>query len=337
MIFGFVTLFIISIAAFAVSAVSGGGAGLIMMPVLGLLLTADHVPAALSIGTAVSSMSRIALFFQTIQWQIVLRFVPLALPAAWAGILLLKHIQPAYLDFFLGLFLLSNLPLMLRRRKSEDKISEPPSITWLPVIGALAGFISGFTGAVGLLFNGFYHRLGLRKEEIVATRAADDILLHLVKVGLYTFYGLVDQNTVAAGIIVAVAALASSFIMKASLHLIPDHLFRQIGHSAAVIAGIAMISLAGSQITSQNHIEFHFIQNNKQVELAVDWKQHQLSIELESPTELEISHILKSQDASVERIASVLHFSPTRGLYVTHLEKNFFNLSLFKGEAKSTV
>ena len=125
--------------------------------------------------------------------------------------------------------------------------------------------------------------------------------------------------------------------MKASLHLIPDHLFRQIGHSAAVIAGIAMISLAGSQITSQNHIEFHFIQNNKQVELAVDWKQHQLSIELESPTELEISHILKSQDASVENIASVLHFSPTRGLYVTHLEKNFFNLSLFKGEAKSTV
>ncbi|MGX7345281.1 sulfite exporter TauE/SafE family protein [Acetobacter pasteurianus] len=260
MFFEFITLFMISIAAFTVSAVSGGGAGLIMMPVLGVLLTADHIPAALSIGTAVSSMSRIALFFKTIRWKVVLRFVPLALPGALGGILLLRHIQPAYLDFFLGLFLIGNLPLILGRRKAGDKILRPSNIIWLPIIGALAGFISGFTGAVGLLFNGFYHRLGLRKDEIVATRAANDILLHLVKVGLYTFYGLIDQNTVEAGVTVAVAAVASSFFMRASLHLIPDHLFRQIGHGAAVIAGIAMIILAGNQITSQNHIEFRFTQ-----------------------------------------------------------------------------
>jgi len=67
MVLGFIALFIIAGVAFALSAVSGGGAGLIVMPVLGLLLAADHVPAALSIGTAVSSVSRIALFFSAIR------------------------------------------------------------------------------------------------------------------------------------------------------------------------------------------------------------------------------------------------------------------------------
>lgn len=329
MIFGLIFLFIISTVAFAVSAVSGGGAGLIVMPMLGLLLAADHVPAALSIGTAVSSLSRIALFFKAIRWNVVVRLVPLALPSAWGGILLLKHIQPACLDFFLGLFLIGNLPLMLRRRKADNKMSKSGGIIWLPVIGALAGFISGFTGAVGLLFNGFYHRLGLRKEEIVATRAANDVLLHLVKVALYTFYGLIDQTTVAAGLSVAVAALVSSFVMKAWLHHIPDHLFRQIGHGAAGVAGIAMMGLASHQITLQNHVKLHFAQNTSQVEVALDWQQHQLTVEIESPIELEISHTLKPKNVLADKISTayfspftVLHFSPTRGLYVTHLKEN---------------
>ena len=324
MVFGFIALFIISAVAFALSAVSGGGAGLIVIPVLGLILAADHVPAALSIGTAVSSLSRIALFFKAIRWQIVLRLVPLALPAAWGGIVLLKQIQPAYLDFLLGLFLLGNLPLVLRHQKRDRKDPEADGMTWLPVVGALAGFISGFTGAVGLLFNGFYHRLGLRKEEIVATRAANDILLHLVKVVLYTVYGLIDQVTLMAGVAVAIAALVSSAAMKAWLHHIPDHLFRRIGHGAAVVAGVAMMALAGHQITMQNDVRFHYVQRMGETELALDWRQHYLSVELENSAELEIRHVLKNQDVATNGLprmrpssGSIFHLSPSRGLYIT--------------------
>lgn len=57
-----VVLFFASVMAFALSAVSGGGAGLVLMPILGWMLVPESVPAALSIGTAVSSVSRIAFF-----------------------------------------------------------------------------------------------------------------------------------------------------------------------------------------------------------------------------------------------------------------------------------
>lgn len=55
-------LFATAVVAFALSAVSGGGAGLVLMPILGLILAPENVPAALSIGTSVSSISRIAFF-----------------------------------------------------------------------------------------------------------------------------------------------------------------------------------------------------------------------------------------------------------------------------------
>jgi len=256
---------------------------------------------------------------------VVVRFVPLALPAAWGGVLLLKQIQPAYLDFFLGLFLLGNLPFVLRRRNANDDVRRCAGvIVWLPAIGALAGFISGFTGAVGMLFNRFYHQLGLRKDEIVATRAANDVLLHLVKVALYAAYGLIDRATLTAGLVVAVAALASSCLMKLSLRHIPDHLFRQVGHAAAVAAGVAMMALAGHQIAARDRLGIHYSQAPDAVEMVLDWRQHRLSFELEQPVELEIHHALHLYNATPVEFSTVrpisrstLHVSPTRGIYVT--------------------
>lgn len=71
--------------AFIVSAVAGGGAGLVLVPLLRLILPVASIPGALSIGTATSSISRIWLFRRHIRWDVVRRFVPTELPAAAVG------------------------------------------------------------------------------------------------------------------------------------------------------------------------------------------------------------------------------------------------------------
>lgn len=71
--------------AFIVSAVAGGGAGLVLVPLLRLILPVASIPGALSIGTATSSISLIWLFRRHIRWDVVRRFVPTALPAAAVG------------------------------------------------------------------------------------------------------------------------------------------------------------------------------------------------------------------------------------------------------------
>jgi uncharacterized membrane protein YfcA len=52
MLIGF--LFLLSILAFSISAVAGGSAGLMLMPVLAMLLPGAQVAAALSVGTVLA-------------------------------------------------------------------------------------------------------------------------------------------------------------------------------------------------------------------------------------------------------------------------------------------
>lgn len=329
-----VLLFVIALLAFSLSTVSGGGAGLIVMPVLGMLLAPEQIPAALSLGTAVSSATRIATFFRAINWRVVCYFVPASLPGAWLGVWMLSLMQPVYLDLLLGLFLLGNLPLLLRRKKpgtatppqtTESTVAPPAvSMRFLPVIGLLAGFISGFTGAVGLLFNAFYHRLGLRKEAIIATRAANDILLHLTKIGLYAAYGLLNQQVLLAGAVVALAGVAATLLVRFWLHLVNEEVFRSIGHAAACAAGAAMLVMAGQQVIRQDHVHTTLNATHSVVSASMGWRTHIYSVAFEPDREIELKHThpafntgrVPGQRGYWYR-ASVLHVSMKRGIYIT--------------------
>jgi uncharacterized membrane protein YfcA len=242
-------LFLAALVAFAVSAVAGGGAGLVLVPLLRAIIPIAGVPAALSIGTAASSVSRILLFRRAIRWDVVARFLPTALPAAALGAWLLTLFEPAYVEFILALFLIANLPALFRRAGPGcDRPIRPMSPRRLPLLGAAAGLLSGFTGAVGLIFNGAYRRLGLSPTEIVATRATNEVLLHLLKIALYVRFGLVTRPVLAAGLLVAVAAILAAIVVRRLLPLIDEALFRRVGQVAMVAAGIAMFALSGTQI-----------------------------------------------------------------------------------------
>lgn len=319
-----VLLFLVAVAAFALSAVSGGGAGLIVMPVLGLLLAPAQVPAALSVGTALSSFSRIVSFFRSIRWDVVVRFVPLALPAAWGGVWALSRLQPVYLDLLLGVFLIGNLPFLLRRGTRTPGVVRPFRPALLPVLGAAAGFISGFTGAVGLLFNGFYHRMGLRKEQIVATRAANDVLLHLTKLWLYLSYGMLTGPALRAGLVVAAAAIAATLLMRVLIHRLHDDLFRHVGQAAACVAGVAMLFQAGQQIVRQDHMQARYATHAGEAVAMLSWRQHVFSVEIENPGDIEFRHVHPAfGSGQVPRQGegwyrtSVLHLSPAQGIFIT--------------------
>lgn len=249
------TLFIIFIAsyvAFSISAVCGGGAGLMLIPLLGQLLPISQVPAALSIGTFSSSTSRLIVFRKNICWHIVKYFVPTALPAVWLGAWLLQYVNPIYLEIAMGIFLFGNLTLLFKRPKELNEKVVPSNFV-LGLIGFIAGFLSGLTGAVGLLFNRFYLRYGLTNEEVVATRAANEVILHLVKIVLYSLFGLIAMQVVSVGIAVAISAILSAWTMKWILPRLSLTSFKKIGYSAMVLSGVLLLSASGSHLLTANH------------------------------------------------------------------------------------
>lgn len=278
MITTLIIIFIISFLAFSISAICGGGAGLMLIPILGRLLPISLVPAALSIGTFTSSASRLAIFRKNICWHIVKYFVPFALPAVWLGAWLLKYVNPIYLEIAMGLFLISNFTFLFKKTK-ELNDNEKPKNFILALIGFSAGFLSGLTGAVGLLFNRFYLRYGLTKEEIIATRAANEIILHLVKIVLYFLFGLITMKVVYIGIVVALSAILSSWTMKWLLPKLSETSFKKIGYFAMVVSGFLMISQSGSDLLTANNGNIDATLKTKGLESKLKWQNANYALE----------------------------------------------------------
>jgi uncharacterized membrane protein YfcA len=327
-------LFLATIFAFAVSTVAGGGAGLVLLPLLGIVLSATQVPAALSIGTVSSSFSRIIIFRHSIRWDVVCWFVPPALPFAALGSWLLSWINPLYLDLLLGCFLAANLIFLFHDSSPDAAASPPLPNAALALIGAAAGFLSGFTGAVGLVFNQFYLRNGMRKEEIVATRAANEILLHLVKLILYFSFGLLTEHALLAGTLVAVAAVIASFIMQRLLPYISEIFFRRVGYLAMCMAGVLMFSISGSQLMAQNNIYLDYSHDGSKG-VKLHWQQSALYVEFNHLYNIKFERIIRYSFLPSDIQSTVIALSQNAEkiivVEVFGLDSHAYEINVYKG------
>ncbi|SEG00720.1 hypothetical protein SAMN05216403_12144 [Nitrosospira multiformis ATCC 25196] len=82
-------LFLAAFLAFSLSAFCGGGAGLLLIPILGYSLPVNQVPAALTLGAVTSSFSRIWIFFKAIRWDMAKLFLPTAMVGVILGVKML--------------------------------------------------------------------------------------------------------------------------------------------------------------------------------------------------------------------------------------------------------
>ncbi len=296
---GFI-LFLIGLLAFSLSAVCGGGASFILIPVLGWVLPGAQIPAALSIGTSFSSLSRISLFWNNIKWKIVFWFVPPAIPAAWLGAKLLTYLNPVYLEILIAIFLLSNLTLIIRPKIQSSSTEDKPKI-FLSLIGASAGFVSGLTGAVGLLFNKFYLRYGLSKEEIVATRAANELLIHILKLLLYFSFGLLTYRVLSFGFLIGIAAIIATFFIKRLLPYLSEAMFQKIGYGAMVIAGIGMLLNGSANFLNQNKFALSFKPVSDGTETKIQWNKSSFAMDFEYGDGFEIEYEIDFDDLPVNK------------------------------------
>ena len=298
-------ILICSFLAFTISAICGGGAGVILIPILSGLLPITQVPAALSIGTFTSSATRLVVFKKHIYWQLVKYFVPAALPAVWLGAYLLKFLNPLYLEIIMGLFLISNLPFVFRKQKELKEARRPKNASLL-AIGFLAGFLSGITGAVGLLFNKFYLRYGLSKEEIIATRAANEIILHLIKIILYLSFGLISSHVLIVGAVVALSALASTWTIKYILPAISEFIFKKVGYIAMVVSGVFMLSQSTRDLLRENNGHLATKAVSDGLETKLKWQNANFALEFTYDEGFEFEQMIPMSELTKDRQELVL-------------------------------
>lgn len=285
-------LLLATIIAFWISAICGGGASLILIPLLNLILPSSLIPFSLTIGTFSSSVSRIIVFRKSIKWEIFFWFVPFSIPAVLLGAWLMKYLNPIYLQFFIAIFLITNVTELFRNKKVIEHEQKPYPKFVLALVGFFAGLISGITGAIGLLFNRFYLRYGLSKEEIVGTRAANEIFLHLIKLIIYVLLGLYSNTAFLLGIAIAVGAIVSSITVKYILPYLSEFIFRKIGYSAMVIAGFTLL-ISTSQLIIKNE-KLSIVAGPS--EATIKWRQSNFDLEYSFDDGFEIERAIQENE-----------------------------------------
>lgn len=306
----YLNIFIVALLAFALSMICGGGAGLLLIPILGYVLPAAQVPAALTIGTAVSSVTKLSLFFQNVNWRIVKHFLPAAIPGAVVGAWLLSYLAPMYVELCMAVFLVSNLPYMLRKQHNASNTKAEYSNNFIKLVGMLAGLISALTGAVGVLFNGVYLRCGLNKEEIIATRAANEITLHIVKLFLYASFGLFTLKAFYIGVMVAISAIVATYFMKYIMPKISIRIFSKFGYGAMVISGVLLLNSSIIRIQEAHNPNIDIIRVSKGYDAFINWSDLLYTIEFKYDEGFEFEKIIQFTELNEARQKHVLAQDP---------------------------
>lgn len=282
---------------------------MILIPLLSLSLPLSEVPFALTLGTFSNSAARIISFKAHINWRLVAWFVPFSLPAVAIGALAIRYVNPLYLQFIVAVLLIMNIRILFSKNNNKEQ-SQPMRKWKIAVVGFAGGLVSGITGAIGLLFNRFYLSNNLNKEEIIATRAANEIILHAIKLIVYLLLGLYSAAALVYGAVIALAAIVAAPTIKYILPYISENLFKRLGYFAMVVSGFYLLWNTGLQIVAKDQIILSTNTVDNKEETTLHWRKSAFileyaigdGLEVERPiTESELPENLKLKYDSLKQ------------------------------------
>ena len=145
----------------------------------------------------------------------------------------------------------------------------------------------------------------MSKEELIATRAANEIALHALKIALYAAFGLLSRQALLAGAFVALAAVIAAYGMRPLIKLVNEQLFRTISHVSMVTAGAAMFTMSSGQIMTIHRAWTDYVQLGDDQEFQLYWEGHRrFVLEFEEDGTPVIERGIAAHDLTPRQMAS---------------------------------
>jgi len=243
-------LIILIISAFitsSISAVLGMGGGIILLGIMAILIPEGYMVIALhGIIQLVSNTTRTYVFRNHLKKDLIKEFsigvffgVALSIIIIFILIQLFQvssanEIKVEILKPLIGIFIIWYLFLKGSKKKKESN-------SFIPV-GGISGLSSIFVGATGPLIAPFFLSRNLLKENIIANKAACQMITHLTKIPLFIYFFNVNylkEYSILLPLIFAVF-LGTNFGKKI-LSFIPEKLFKKLFKITLFIIAIRLI------------------------------------------------------------------------------------------------
>ena len=241
---------ILIISAFitsSISAVIGMGGGIILLGIMAILIPEGYMVIALhGIIQLASNTTRTYVFKNYIKKKLIKEFSIgslIGLCISSLIILLLiniyqvssaNEIKTDFLKPLVGIFIIWYLFI---KKKTSNKKNKT-----FYFVGGISGLSTVFIGATGPLIAPFFLNQKFSKENIIANKAACQMISHLGKIPLFIFFfnvNYIKEYQILLPLILAVF-IGTNFGKKV-LHFIPEKIFKKLFKLALLIIAIKLI------------------------------------------------------------------------------------------------
>lgn len=196
-----IALFFVTIIGALISGLTGLAGGAVVLGGLMLFFPALEALAMHGVVQTASNGARVVFWSKSVHWPVVIRYALLLLPGAWLAGLCFHLLNIHLMEAFLGTLILTAVwwkpPRTTRMQFSLN------GFVWL---GLISGFFSMLAGVVGPLLNPFFDKLGIKREEMVSTKSACLLILHIARISSYAGAVGVDLSNYQWELVLMVAA-----------------------------------------------------------------------------------------------------------------------------------
>lgn len=234
-------LIVLSLASFLawfIYTLAGGGSPMILVPLVNVLLSPQAVAPVVTTGLLVGLSQQSWMFWEFIDWQVTWWYLPGAIAGAVLGAYAFTQINLEWLQFFIGVFLIFTVGNYWFGKK--ERTFTMCCWQFLPV-GFLHAFTSGIIGSSGPAMNVFFLNYNFNKEQMIATKATNTVIIHVVKMFTYASLGALKLEYLLYGLVIGLAAIPANFLGQYVLKKMDEKQFRQLVFAFMGVTGVLMV------------------------------------------------------------------------------------------------
>ncbi len=229
------SLFGIGLFVWMFSTTVGGGGPVIFLPVLSFFAPIREVAPITSVTAGMVSLHRIRLFYRHIDKRILLWLLPGSAAGATLGVHIFMSIGQEWLMPMLAAFLIVNALTMLIPKKEHCFHVR----NWhFLIAGFFFAGVSAIVGAAGQGINALFINRDVAKEKMIATKAADAIVIQTIKINSYIHLAAIGKHVLLLGIAAGCGAMCGNYAGKWFLARISEEFFKRLTGVMLLLTGL---------------------------------------------------------------------------------------------------
>lgn len=174
--------------------VSGGGLGILVVPLMAMAYGAKESVGLVLPILIVADIFAVIFYRSTCNWNLLLKIFPITALGVMIGAGIFQYIPTKIFEIGLGILILVLLILEIVLEKLEYRVAGNRYHTYF--FGILTGITTMLANAAGPLMSLYFLQMGLSKKEFVGTKAWFFLFLNLFKLPFSIGLGLISGSSI---------------------------------------------------------------------------------------------------------------------------------------------